>query len=111
MKEYSFYATLTASVQISDEEFNLIMISAKEHYDFKIQSSVESGGWLYGAKNRRDFYCGENKELEMTSTQMQLVMKSLEFPVREKGSELYGKILKIFTLMQETQKDINEKFE
>ncbi len=99
--KHSFWATLTATIEINDSDFELIQESCKHHYDFKIKSLVEVGGFLYGAKNRRD-WSPEDKEIEFTFRQIDSVMKSLEMYTTEQSYALYSRLRSIIM-------EINEK--
>lgn len=119
--KHSFYATLTAEVEITDEEFDLICECCKNHYDYKVKSLIEHGGFLYGANNKRNFskeYAREamedfkDNDIEFSTSQLNITMKSLEqyyhSPKNEAKFILSKRLHNIFDELQEKQQEINK---
>ena len=50
---YSFYATLSANVFVSDNDFYFIYQCFERHYDHNIKMACKIGGWMFGFRNRR----------------------------------------------------------
>lgn len=113
--KHSFYATLTANVFVNDNDFNFIYECFKSHYDFKIKTSAEQGGFLYGLRNRRvKFYdseiiTDENRILDLSISQIQLIMKSLEMHNTGQASDIYLRFDKIRIELVQKQNGLNEK--
>lgn len=106
--KHSFFATLSAEVEISDSDFNLILENAANHYDSTVQDSVKIGGFLYGFKNRRDFSKGKDKIVELTSRQLGLVLKSIEFNNSNQAIFLCKRLYKIAMEMQQKTIELNK---
>lgn len=110
---YSFYATLTANVFLSDEDFYFICDVCKNHYDYKVRESISVGGFLYGFKTRRTQIKGleitnEDRIVEFTSRQLGLIMKSFEMQRCDKASILNLMFHKIASEMAIKQFEINK---
>jgi hypothetical protein len=111
MKQYYFIATLTASVKLNDQEFDLLYHEAAKHYDFEIQFSTKIGGFLYGFRNSRDFFkeAGNIEEKVIFSErQLDLMMRALEFSHSEPASQLRSKLLDIFKELQTQTVTVNK---
>lgn len=78
MIEVKFSAELTASIEIPDLEFNYLYRFCATHYDSRVQEAANIGEFLYGTKNRREFSNGEDKCIDVTFRQCDLLLKSLE---------------------------------
>lgn len=74
-------AKLVAHILIPDDYFDFIKKCCKNHYDFKVASTVEVGGFLYGATNRRDWSKGEDKVVQLEFSQIDLLLKALEMGI------------------------------
>lgn len=110
---HSFYATLTANVFVSDEDFYFIYDCFQKHYDHKLQYAAEVGGWLYGRKVRRTPYADwtpsdEDRVIEFTFRQMDSILKSMEMQQTEQASKIYLRFSKIMGEMNTSQKTINK---
>jgi hypothetical protein len=111
MEQYYFIATLTASVKLNDQEFDLLFHEAATHYDFDVQFSTRIGGFLYGFRNSRDFFkeSGDiNDEVIFSERQLDLMMKALEFSQSEPASQLRSKLLDIFKELQQKTVTVNK---
>lgn len=108
MDKHSFYATLTAHIEISDSDFKLLLESAANHYDNTVQSSVRAGGFMYGFNNRRNWSKGEDKIVELSTSQTGLVLKSIEFNGTDKALHLYKRIYNIAMEMQNKEIELNK---
>ncbi len=108
MKHF-FQAVIMAHVEISDNDFDFILKSCRNHYDFTVKSSVVVGGFLYGFNNRRQFSKGEDKTLDLTSRQLGLIIKSLEMQHNDQGSRIGGYLWKVVNEMQDVFKKTNEQ--
>lgn len=114
MKHY-FFATLTAVLELSDEEFSVLFYEAENHYDYKVKSSTQPGGILYGFRNRRSFAIEAGtpeNEVEFIERELGLMMKALEMTRKEEGIKLYERFLTIAKELQlktvEVNKPIND---
>jgi len=116
MGKHSFYATLSANIELSDEEFELICEHAEHHYDYTVKSSVKRGGFLYGAKGSRDYAAKQDtaddlwkdyRTREYTSRNIQTMLKAIEFNQSEAALNLYKRLRNIAMEMQEKQMLIN----
>jgi len=110
---HSFYATLSANVFLNDADFYFIYQCFERHYDHKIKSASEVGGWLYGRKVHRTPYADwkptdEDRIIDFTFRQIDSVLKSLEMERSEQSSRLNMMFHKIAHEMSITQKLINE---
>lgn len=108
--EYKFCAELSAGVVFADDDFAMILEVAARHYDGKVNNSVCVGGFLYGYKNRRDFSDGEDKTVFLNQSQLNLVMKTLEFERTDRGQYIRGRLVKIFFELQRNMEAINKAF-
>jgi hypothetical protein len=111
MEQYYFIATLTASVKLNDQEFDLLFHEAATHYDFDVQFSTRIGGFLYGFQNSRNFFkeSGDiNDEVIFSERQLDLMMKALEFSQSEPASQLRSKLLDIFKELQQKTVAVNK---
>ncbi len=55
MHQYYFVAILTAHIELTDEEFELLFNESARHYDYKVKTSTKVGGFLFGFQNQRNF--------------------------------------------------------
>ena len=108
MKKHSFFATLSATVELSDNEFNLLLESAQKHYDGTVNSTICVGDHLYGAKGRRNFSEGKDKNVDFTERQLGLALKSLEIQNTDLSIALYVRLIGIVKDMQAKNIEINE---
>lgn len=108
--KHSFYATLTAVVYISDKDFELLLQLSSNHYDHKVQSISMIGGFLYGNKGKRDFNPSDEelKELELSTRQIGLLLKSLEMCATDDGSYLANRFYNIAMELQAKQEQLNK---
>lgn len=110
---HSFYATLTANVFVNDEDFYFIFECFQRHYDHNIKAASEVGGWLYGRKVHRTPYADwtpsdEDREIEFTFRQMDLILKSMEMQSSEQASAINFRFHKILGELSTSQKAINK---
>lgn len=108
MEKHSYFATLSATIELSDSEFNLLLESAKNHYDSTVNSTVCVGGHLYGAKGRRDYSEGKDKNVDFSERQLGLALKSLEIQNTEISMSLYIRLTGIVKDMHAKWNEINE---
>lgn len=111
MQQYYFIATLTASIKLNDQEFDLLFHEAATHYDIDIQCSTRIGGYLYGYRNSRDFFKESDQvydEVIFSERQLDLMMKALEFSQNEAASQLRTKLLDIFKDLQQQTVSVNK---
>lgn len=107
-------AKLIAHIEIEDEDFDFIKKCCKHHYDFKVKSSVEVGGFLYGYTNRREWSKGQDKVLELEFRQIDLLLKALEmgqYIELGKAAVISVKLKKILTCMNEKYAELNPELE
>ena len=71
---HSFWAKLDAVMHLSDSDFELIQTEAKRHYDAKVRSTAAIGGFLYGINNRRNHTDSEDKVVQISSDNIQLMI-------------------------------------
>lgn len=109
MSTHTFFATLIATVELSDAEFDLLWKSSEKHYDSTVELSCKQGGFLYGAKNRRSFSNGEDKTADFKFRQLDLMLKALEFPFSEEKAVLSLRLQKIMQDMREKHAEINKQ--
>ena len=113
--KHSFYATLTANVFVNDNDFDFIYECFKGHYDFTIKASAERGGFLCRLRSRRvKFYYSEiitdeDRILDLSISQIQLIMKSLEMHDTGQASDIYLRFNKIHNELVQKQNGLNEK--
>ena len=105
--KYSFYAELKLHIELADNIFNMLLETCKNHYDGTVQRTVMVGGFLYGAKNRRDWSKGEDKELELTFRQADAILKALEMNNSDNAESLSKTIYNALEEMYAKQKEIN----
>lgn len=107
--KYTFYAELKLHIELPDNIFNMLLETCKNHYDSRVKESVQVGGFLYGAKNRRDWSNGENKELELTFRQADTILKALEMNNSDNANYLGEAIFRALNEMREKSNEINAK--
>lgn len=111
---HSFYATLTANIFVSDEDFNFIFECFQRHYDTTIKMAADVGGFLYGFRNRRiKFYdteviTDEDRILDLSNRQIQLILKSLEMYRTDQASSINIRFHKILHELVEKQDQLNK---
>lgn len=110
---HSFYATLTANVFLSDEDFYFIYECFQRHYDHNIKAASEVGGWLYGRKVHRTPYADwlpsdEDRVIEFTFRQMDYILKSMEMQRSEQASLINLRFHKIIGEMMSQQNSLNK---
>lgn len=111
---HSFYATITANVFVSDEDFNFIYECFQRHYDATIKMSANVGGFLYGLRNSRvKFYdteiiTDEDRILDLSNRQIQLIIKSLEMYRTDQASDINFRFHKILHELAKSQDSINK---
>lgn len=108
MKHY-LQVEMVAMVEFTDEEWNVIMECCRHHYDYKVKTSTEKGGFLYGAQNHRD-WCkdGEDKTDDFTFRQLDTICKGLEMSQSPLRDEIYSKIHNILKDINKTGVEIND---
>ena len=112
METHSFYAKLSANVFLSDEDFYFIYKCFQNHYDRTIKMSADVGGFLYGRKVHRTPYpdwtpTDEDRVIEFSSRELQLVLKSLEMQSSKQASDLNIRFLQILSELAKNQNEIN----
>lgn len=110
MKHY-FFATLTAIIELSDEEFELLFNEAERHYDFTVRSSTQIGGLLFGIKNRRSIAkeFGEvDNEVSFSEREIGLMLKALEMTMIPAGPKLYRRLIEIAKELQQKTVEVNK---
>lgn len=105
---YKFNAELTAEMDISDKEFQMLLEAAKNHYDYTVQSIGQVGGFLYGMGNRSEFSNGTYKKVEATGRNWGLILKSLEIVNTDAGRFIGNAIFKMLEHMYKQCDDINK---
>jgi hypothetical protein len=111
VESHCFYATLTVDIEINNSDFNVILMSCKKHYDHTVRASIEVGGFLYGAKNRRDFFDGKDILVRLSNRELQLVIKSLEYKDKDsqQANKIYDRLWSILREMSSVQNELNSK--
>lgn len=117
MNKYCFCAELKLNVEFTDEEFNIIFNNAAHHYDSTVKSTTipGHGAFLYGMKNRRDWEksSGDSPdyayEWDLSSRDLNLILKAIEFDRDYNAIVLYHKLRNIFQEMQEANIEMNKK--
>lgn len=79
--KFSFYCRLIINIDIEEEQWNYLLKCCDAHYDYKVNSSIKLGGFLYGFEGSREFSKKKDVTVDVTSHQLQLMMKALEMPV------------------------------
>lgn len=108
--KHTFFAKLEIHVDLSDEDFNHLLKQAEHHYDGKVKTSVELGGFLYGLKNRREFSEeADDKDTILTVDErdFQLMMKALEMDKSQRGQAMTKRFWTIVHDMQKKHTEIN----
>lgn len=108
--KHTFWAELKPCIEFDDVDFDYIKNAAAIHYDAKVQATVEVGGFLYGFSNRREWSKGEDKVLELTDRQMQLIMKSIEFDNSEIACRISKRLWAISKELRDKSEEINKQF-
>ncbi len=108
---HSFYATLSAHIDMDDSDFERLKEKASRHYDSTVKSSVEVGGFLYGLTNRGEFSNGENKTLELSGRELQLCIKALEFDNSDHTKAISKRLIGVLNEMYFQQEQINKAFQ
>ncbi len=107
--KYYLQATLSAFIQITDEDFKLLWDDCENHYDAKIQSFTKVGGFMYGWKNRRDWAENEeDKEKELTFREIDSLLKAMEMDYTIPASLLSASFIKILRRMNDMYSPMNE---
>lgn len=118
MKKYCFCAELKLNVDFTDEEFNIIFNDALHHYDSTVKAMTKPGygSFLYGMKNRRDWEktSGDSPDYayswDLTSKDLNLILKAIEFDENDDAKTLYRKLRNIFQEMQNANIELNKTF-
>lgn len=100
VKKHILFATLSAMIEFSDEEFSFLEKVSKRHYDSTVKSMFDIGNFMYGYKNRREF----SKVCNLSMRQLGLLAKSLEIETKSMSRPLMKRLL-------DAMKDINSKSE
>ena len=96
----SFSAEVSCMLVFTDAQWNLIMESFCNHYDWELKGAPAYGGWLYGLNNQRKFSNDtENWELQFTFRQVDLIIKSLELDRSEIARDLDKKLRGVITML------------
>lgn len=106
---HSFWAELKPQIEFDDADFDYIKKAAAAHYDYTVQQTVQVGGFLYGFTNRREFSKGEDKVLDITDRQMQLIMKAIEFDNSETGRRISKRLWGISRELRDKSEEINKQ--
>lgn len=112
MKKHSFIAELKANIELSDDEFNLLLKASQRHYDGAVQSASRVGGFLYGINNRRTWAKeGISKDLstEFTYRQIDLMLKSMELINTQEALKLTVRLSTISQEMYAKNTEINKQ--
>ena len=75
MKRNGWHYVVEACIELTPEEFRLLMHYSGNHYDGVCQNASKVGGFLYGFKNQIGF---GRSELTVTSYQLGIMGKILE---------------------------------
>jgi len=102
-----FFAELKAIVLFSGKEWNWLMLSFQHHYDAELNSAINVGGWLYGMNNMRRFSDESDKTVELSSRQLNHMMKSVENDSEAAHVKVFPKLYKIFSALQSKQDEVN----
>jgi hypothetical protein len=115
MNKYCFCAELKLNVEFTEEEFNIIYNDAAHHYDSKVKSTTIPGygAFLYGMKNRRDWEKTSDSpdyayNWDLSFSDLNLILKAIEFDQNYDAKELYHKLRKIVEEMQIANIKINK---
>lgn len=107
-------AKLVAYIEMPDEDFDFIKKCCANHYDHKVKSTVEVGGFMYGFTNRREWSKGEDKTLELEFRQIDLLCKALEMGAYIDANAAYRistALRNILTAMNDKYKILNPELE
>lgn len=111
--EHFFYAEIKACIRIPDEYFEFICKCAAHHYDGKVKSLVEVGGFLYGEKNTRQWLKESQShdesldDREYTFRQIDLMCKAIEFPSTPLGEKITKEFVVILGGISDKSEYIN----
>lgn len=78
--KHVFVADISVNVDITQADFEFLIGTCKNHYDYKVTSAVEIGGFMYGIKGRRDWIFSKGHELplkRLTFRQIDLLCKPI----------------------------------
>lgn len=88
---YNFHAFLSITLDVDDATFGLLEACFRTHYDAKVKACAALGGFMYGARNRRDFARGDDnyrRQLELRGDEFQLLLKAIEMRRHVVGEQL-----------------------
>lgn len=130
MDTHKFSATIVATVQISDEDLQVLWETAEHHYDGTVRGQTVENycgkiGILYGERNRRNFYKNpEPHEVEyrngikMEFRDIDLMLKTLEMAYLnndkakvQRGFSLSIRLRKIIQQLADKSNKINTQLE
>lgn len=110
-----FRATLSALIELSDAEFDLIWKNASRHYDGTVRSSVQVGGFIYGYRNRRNWALErdddthEYKIVDVKNSEIQLIMKACERDYSDESLRLSSRLFLVLAEMNKRTAEINSE--
>ncbi len=104
--KHSFYATLSVNIEVSDKDFELMMQTCCNHYDNTVQDLVRVGGFLYGAKNRREWNV-DSKDIDFTERQLGLILKAFEMNNSDQAKNICKNLWSIVNSLHETHTEVN----
>lgn len=106
-----FRAEYKAHIEIPDLEFEFIKKCCERHYDYKIQSLVQVGGFLYGLTNRREWSNREDKVCDLSFREIDLLLKSLEMSRELLSYHISAAFRRICKEMSKQNHEHNKKLE
>lgn len=112
--EYSFYARIEIKLKISVSEVDYIVQACKSHYDGKVQSATEPGGFVYGMNNRKIWASEKgDKDIEenLSFHQIDLLCKAVEFSRDEAEWKIFSAFSKILHAINSKALLVNEELQ
>ena len=113
--KYRFWANLQACFQLDDRTFGLLFKCMRHHYDGSVKAATEQGGFMYGSRNRRRPGGSTDLEyrngLELSSRELQLLMKALEmrqYVVGDELDQLDTDLHRLWHVLAEQHRQLNE---
>lgn len=107
VEKHSFWADVSVEIEMNNDDFNLLCVHSKHHYDISVKGLTEYGGLLYGARNRRNFNPND-LGVTVSSKELQLLIKSLEMTRIHSCVAIYDRLFEILKELMDKRNEINE---
>lgn len=107
--KYTLEVEVSANIELSDTDFNIIQESMCAHYDGTVVSATRVGGFIYGFGNSRVLSEGKNKTHNVSRREISLMLKGLETNSSTKSRVLGQSLWDILNKMSEKNEEINKQ--